>query len=84
MPQTDYPDHAFLPALLSKEEITNPHKVIDDLFSSFHIPNIRELLRETLDYLVTGSFQKNTTRVERTDMIFLIRSRLLNSQYKSS
>lgn len=73
MHRSDYPDHAFLPTLLSKKEIQDPHKVIDDLFSCFHLPNVRELLRETLDTLVTGSFSKNTTRVEKTDMVMLLR-----------
>lgn len=73
MPRPDYPDHAFLPAILTPEEIKDPKSVIKSLFSTYHLPEIRTELRSMFDYLVTGLYPKGTTKEERYEMVYLFR-----------
>lgn len=46
MTKEEYLKHVKFPRLLSLEEINDPHQVIDEFFSFYSLPNIRDDLKK--------------------------------------
>jgi hypothetical protein len=56
---------------LSKQEITDPYLVIDELFDFADLADIKELLWSWLKTTVTGTYHKNLSATERSAIIDL-------------
>lgn len=61
-----YPIHK-----LTTEEISNPHMVLQDLFSFSHLPELREMLWKSLKANITGNYPKHLTNWERNEVVHL-------------
>lgn len=70
MPIQDYQPSEFEPRWLTKEQIADPLRVVDDLFSYGHLPEVREKLWEWLRLTVTGSFHREEWD-ERVNILYL-------------
>jgi hypothetical protein len=58
----DYPKSELKPRKLSKEDMQNPYRVINDLFDYAHLPQIREHLWELLKLTISSSYHKQSRR----------------------
>ena len=67
---SDYSAAELEPRKLSKDEIANPDKVIDEFFSYGHLPEIREALWECLKLTVSGSYHRESRR-DRANLLCL-------------
>ena len=65
----NYPKHEFSPRNLTVQEIANPYEIINALFDFAHLPQIRELLREVFNVMITGTWS-NLSGSERSDLIY--------------
>lgn len=71
MNMSGYPEWEKQSRLLTKEEIDNPHLVIEELFDFAHLPEIRNLLWEWLKTTVTGDFNESLDAREKSSLLFL-------------
>jgi hypothetical protein len=55
---------------LSQEETEDPFLVFHDLFSTYHLPDIRQQLWKLLKTTVTGNYCRDLNRRERSDLLF--------------
>lgn len=63
MPLNDYSLAELTPRTLTKEELENPYRVIADLFSYGHLPQLREQFRQWHEFTVCGNFHKKSVGV---------------------
>jgi hypothetical protein len=56
---------------LSQQEITDPYRVIDELFDFADLADIKELLWGWLKTTVTGTYHKNLSATERSAIVDL-------------
>jgi hypothetical protein len=67
---TSFPTHELLPHGLTREELADPYSVIDDFFSCYHLPQVRQEHKELLRTLVTGRYNHSLDRKERSDLVY--------------
>jgi hypothetical protein len=70
MPLNDYSVAELTPRLLTKEEMENPYRVLADLFSYGHLPQLREQFRQWHEFTVCGSFHKYSVSERRNWLRF--------------
>ena len=58
------------PRKLSKQEMKDPHLVIEDFFNYAHLPQVRDKLCQWFETTVTGNFSKQLSGRERSNMVF--------------
>ncbi len=56
---------------LSKEEISDPYLVLEELFDFAHLPQLRSMLWDWLKATVTGGYNKSLSSRERENILLL-------------
>lgn len=69
MKKTDYPTWEMYSRSLTNEEYADPTLVLDELFDFAHLPEWRTLLWDWLKITVSGSYNTETTAVERASIL---------------
>jgi hypothetical protein len=70
MPVIETPRAEFHPRKLTPEEIKKPIGVINSFFDFANLPQARDLMDEWIKTTVTGSFNHELTRRERTSLYY--------------
>lgn len=71
MKLADYPEWEMQSRLLTKEEVTDPTLVLNEIFDFAHLPEWRTLLWEWLKITVSGTYNNESAETDRNSILFL-------------
>lgn len=71
MKPANYPEWEMQSRLLTKEEVTDPSIVLNEIFDFAHLPEWRTLLWEWLKITVSGTYNTESAEAERNSILFL-------------